>query len=139
MNIRIELNPLDKTKFKLRVDGVVELTDNAFEKFPNHIVIKKVLERLGENPVIIQPTFVDSTFTTEDELNTFVENLQGRTNWVPYFDPSEMMYGYYETISGKRAIMSARLLDRDRLDVPNLEWREEFCKRINQLNELRNP
>ena len=139
MNIRIELNPLDKTRFKLRVDGVVELTENAFERFPNYIVVEKILKRLGENPVIIEPTFVDSVFQDEASLNEFVEGVQGRTNWVPYYDPSTVMYGYYEIISGKRAIMSARLLDRERLDSPNLEWRKEFCKRINQLNELRNP
>lgn len=139
MNVRIELNPLDKTRFKLRIDGVVELSENAFERFPNYIIVEKILKRLGENPVIIEPTYVDTEFTDEDALNTFVENVQGRTNWVPYFDPATMMYGYYETITGKRAIMSARLLSRERLDIPVQEWRQEFCKRINQLNELRNP
>lgn len=135
MNIRIELNPLDKTKFKLRIDGVVELTDNAFDRFPNYIVVEKILKKLGENPVIIEPTYVDTEFTNEDLLNEFVENATGLTNWSPYYDPPTSMYGYYDSISEKRVIMHTRYLTRETSN----EWRKEFCKRINQLNQLRNP
>ncbi len=129
-------------RWEIKVDDIIVFSDVEFFLYKESpsVLVRRLLDSVGVRYTGVSGETKEKRFIDIYELFNYMENYNQKTNWIPNDNPRSLRVGFLEQLSG--VLVSISFKDIDKNIRPKFEerfWREEFCKRINQLNELKYP
>lgn len=127
-------------RWEIEVDDIIVFSDIEFgmhEESPSGLV-RRLLDSVGVKYIGVSGGTEEKRFSDINVLFDYMENCTRKTKWVPHDNPRSLRAGFLDHLNN--VIVSISYKDIDKSIRPKFEeryWREEFCKRINQVNELK--
>lgn len=140
MDKEIRYVSYEDNRWEIKVDNMIVFDDTSFEMYKEEptVLVRRLLDSVGVKYIGVSGGTEEKRFSDINVIFNYMENCTKRTKWVPHDNPRSLRAGFLDHLNN--VIVSISYKDIDKNIRPKFEeryWREEFCKRINQVNELK--
>lgn len=127
-------------RWEIKVDDIIVFDDTKFDmhkESPSGLV-RRLLDCVGVKYTGISGKIDEKRFSDINMLFNYMESFAKKSKWIPHDDPRSLRVGFFDLLNN--VSVSIGYKDIDNNEKPRFAeryWREEFCKRLNQVNELK--